>query len=566
MASAEIDKAPAADEADAGFHPGKRPSRDIDPSGLGGLTLYEQKCILVNREINRQGMGRYQWYIWGLCGFGYMLDLLWAQAFGLVLSPLQQELGFGNDESGNISTSFNAGMTAGAFIWGVLADIIGRRWAFNLTCLIASVFGMGLGGANNYTTFLVLTAFVGLGIGGNIPIDTTITLEFIPQNKRFLLACLSVFQPIGVVLCSAIALGFIPPYSCSPNFSEADPLPSCRAVPEGTACCTRSSNMGWRYLMFTIGAVTLSVFVLRTFIFHFRETPKFLIYKGQDAKAIEVLQHMAEVNKTECRLTLEALQSLHSEQNSMHSADESVPALGGGRRRDKMVSGTKLDLKSHTSRYKMLFDGWRMTRLTLLVWITYIMDYWAFTVAGFYLPRILALKNGALQVSLKSTYAAYLYTYAPGIIGVLIGALMYHVPMIGRKLTLMVSAALMGVSIFLLSIVDTRAKNEGLFAMEYFFQSMFNAVLYGWTPEAFPAPVRGTACGIAGFWGRLFGIVSPLIAQHLYGQTDGTDGEGNINSVLYLAGGVMLGCVVSTALLPSDKLETTDERSFDDES
>jgi MFS family permease len=201
MDSAEIDKAPVADQADAGFQPGKRPSRDIDPSGLSGLTLYEQKCILVNREINRQGMGRYQWYIWGLCGFGYLLDLLWAQAFGLVLSPLQQELGFGDGESGNISTSFNAGMTAGAFIWGVLADIIGehrlpslifsvqnclltisgRRWAFNLTCLIASVFGMGLGGAPNYQTFLVLTAFVGLGIGGNIPIDTTITLEFIPQ-------------------------------------------------------------------------------------------------------------------------------------------------------------------------------------------------------------------------------------------------------------------------------------------------------------------------------------------------------------------------------------------------
>lgn len=84
--------------------------------------------------------------------------------------------------------------------------------------------------------------------------------------------------------------------------------------------------------------------------------------------------------------------------------------------------------------------------------------------------------------------------------------------------------------------------------MEYFFQSMFNAVLYGWTPEAFPAPIRGTACGIASFWGRLFSIVSPLIAQHLY---KGSGGGRDINSVLYLAGGVTLGCVISTALLPS---------------
>jgi hypothetical protein len=75
----------------------------VAPEELTGLSLYEKKCVLINHEMDRNGMGRYQWYIWFLCGFGYLLDLLWAQAFGLVLSPLQQELGFGNDQSGNIS-------------------------------------------------------------------------------------------------------------------------------------------------------------------------------------------------------------------------------------------------------------------------------------------------------------------------------------------------------------------------------------------------------------------------------------------------------------------------------
>lgn len=70
---------------------------------MEGLTLYEKKCVLINREIDNNGMGRYQWYIWFLCGFGYLLDLLWAQAFGLVLGPLEQELGFSGNASGNIS-------------------------------------------------------------------------------------------------------------------------------------------------------------------------------------------------------------------------------------------------------------------------------------------------------------------------------------------------------------------------------------------------------------------------------------------------------------------------------
>lgn len=87
---------------------------------MEGLSLYERKCILINHEIDSNGMGRYQWYIvshnimymhmsknsptlanrqlqWGLCGFGYLLDLLWAQAFGLVLQPLMQEMGFPGD-------------------------------------------------------------------------------------------------------------------------------------------------------------------------------------------------------------------------------------------------------------------------------------------------------------------------------------------------------------------------------------------------------------------------------------------------------------------------------------
>lgn len=175
------------------------------------------------------------------------------------------------------------------------------------------------------------------------------------------------------------------------------------------------------------------------------------------------------------------------------------------------------------------------------------------------MPKILAQKNGAANVSLERTYAAYIYTYAPGIVGVLLGAVMYKVPAIGQKWTMVFSSGLMGASLFLFATVNSVAKNNGLFTMEYFFQSMFNAVLYGWTPQAFPAPVRGTACGVASFWGRLFGIVSPLIAQHLYGRGDSP--QGDINSVLYLAGGVTLGCVISTALLPSKLMESKDEGS-----
>ena len=44
----------------------ERPRSFSDDAELDGHTLYEKKCILINREIDAFGMGRYQWCIWGL--------------------------------------------------------------------------------------------------------------------------------------------------------------------------------------------------------------------------------------------------------------------------------------------------------------------------------------------------------------------------------------------------------------------------------------------------------------------------------------------------------------------
>ena len=44
---------------------------------------------------------------------------------------------------------------------------------------------MALGASESYSTFLVITAFVGFGVGGNIPVDSAIFLEFIPRVRQF---------------------------------------------------------------------------------------------------------------------------------------------------------------------------------------------------------------------------------------------------------------------------------------------------------------------------------------------------------------------------------------------
>ncbi|KAL2051741.1 hypothetical protein ABVK25_007897 [Lepraria finkii] len=446
-------------------------------------------------------------------------------------------------ESGNIFSSFSAGLTAGAFVWGILVDIIGRQYAFNLTVLISSVFGLCLAAPNNYSGILVLTAFVGFGVGGNIPIDTTICLEFLPQNRRFLLALLSVFQPLGVVIACGIAYGFIPFYSCG-NGSDGKPLLACNNVALGAPCCTKSSNFGWRYTLLCIGAICIVVFFLRFVVFNFQESPKFLLYRGRDDKAVEVLQKMANFNGRECSVTLESFEALSTGETSTTTPDTDTAMLGGGTTQLKQSWGRKF--KIEMQRYKILFENFTMARLTLLVWITYAFDYWGFSIAGSFLPKILLLKNSAIDISVAQTYRNFVIIYICGVPGVMLGALMYGIPRIGRKWAMIGSSALMGISLFLFATVNTEASNIGLNAMEYFFQSMFNAVLYGWTPEVFPAPIRGTAAGVASFWGRFFSIISPLIAADLLVKS--------LNAPLYLAGGGVLMSTIALLLMPYKSL------------
>lgn len=236
--------------------------------------------------------------------------------------------------------------------------------------MISSAFGLGLGGTNDYKTFLIITAFVGVGVGGNIPIDTTITLEAIPQRHRRLLPFLSVFQPIGVTICVALAYAFIPTYSCDPPWVFTDTmLPSCTPGVSPPDCCGKSNNMGWRYLLYTIGAITLACFLLRFVAFRFRESPKFLLYRGHDDKAAKVLQQIAKFNKQDCFVTEATFDALTEEHDSLSS---SAPVLGGGKAQKDTSWSKRLYLE--LDRYKILFSTPTLVRITTLVWLTYFCD------------------------------------------------------------------------------------------------------------------------------------------------------------------------------------------------
>ncbi|KZV84579.1 MFS general substrate transporter [Exidia glandulosa HHB12029] len=523
-------------------------------NGLGARhgTAQQRKMALVADALEKTGMGRYQWAIFCLCGFGYTLDLMWAQAFSLIAPRIQIELGIPNAQYGDIFSLFHAGLTIGALTWGVLVDILGRRVAFNATVGMTAVFGLVVGSLESWTGILTVVFFVGFGLGGNIPIDATIVMEFIPKKNRYLLAALSAFQPLGVIITALISWALVPHYACP--FST--PAGSCKFAAPGADCCTKASNYGWRYAVFTLGAISLAAFVARFFLFTFRESPRFLIAHGRDVEAVRVVHEVASFNRLPSPSSLLSIEQLEAEEFERRGSDTTLNGdIEAGRERGRGgVQGKVVDgVREAGNHLKELFNGWTMARLTVLTWVVYGADYWAFSIAGAFLPKLLAERGAAAHFSTAQTYRNYIYTSLPGLPGVALGASLIEVKALGRRWAMVITAALMGAA--MVSFVGVRSARAGVGfnAMEYFFQSAFNAILYGWTPEAFPARVRGTASGLASCAGRLASIVSPIVAAHVL-----SDGKGAATAIYIGAGGAFLASVLCVGLRETRGVEDAD--------
>ena len=76
----------------------------------------------------------------------------------------------------------------GAFLFGLLADRYGRRLPLMLDLIFYSVIEVASGLAPNYTTFLVLRALFGVGMGGEWGVGASLAMEKVPPRLRGVLS------------------------------------------------------------------------------------------------------------------------------------------------------------------------------------------------------------------------------------------------------------------------------------------------------------------------------------------------------------------------------------------
>ena len=76
----------------------------------------------------------------------------------------------------------------GAFIFGLMADRYGRRLPLMIDLVFYAVVEVATGFAQNFTTFLILRALFGIGMGGEWGVGASLAMEKAPASRRGILS------------------------------------------------------------------------------------------------------------------------------------------------------------------------------------------------------------------------------------------------------------------------------------------------------------------------------------------------------------------------------------------
>lgn len=449
---------------------------------------------------------------------------LWLQGVALTLTPIANEFNIDSDTVRYTTLALFVGLCIGASFWGIASDVIGRRLAFNSTLALAGIFGLAAGGAPNWIGVCALYAAVGLGVGGNLPVDGSLFLEFIPFESNSLLTLLSVWWPVGQLISSLLAWAFIPNFSCA----------------DTATICTKADNWGWRYLVLTLGALTFAMFLCRFFLFHLYESPKFLLSRGRQAEAVAVVWGIAAHNKQTTWLTEDILNQIGGD-----------PEIVEGQTLSTMEIIKRSLGKFSTQRIGPLFHGWRLAMTTLLLWFIWATIGMGYPLFNAFLPQYLAQNGAGGTTPTNIVYRNYAITSIVGVPGSIIGYYTVNIKYIGRKGTMAAATAISGMFLFLFTTSTNSGTQLAFSSLEAFFQNIMYGVLYAYTPEVFPAPNRGTGTGISSFLNRVAGLCAPIVAINAASASP--------SAPIYAAGGLFLAAFVAMCLLP---LETRGRQSL----
>ncbi|KAK3535682.1 hypothetical protein QTP70_020586 [Hemibagrus guttatus] len=222
------------------------------------------------------GHGRFQWSLFVVLGLALMADSVECFVVALALPSAEKDMCMSNAEKGMLGLIVFLGMMLGAFIWGGMADKVGRRKcliiALTINCIAAFLSSFSQG----YGFFIFFRLISGFGIGGSVPIVYSYFSEFLQMDKRGEhLSWLCMFWMIGGIYASFTAWGIIPHYGW------------------GFSMGSEFQFHSWRVFVLVCALPAVAALIGLTFM---PESPRFLLEHAKHDEAWMILKHVHDTN------------------------------------------------------------------------------------------------------------------------------------------------------------------------------------------------------------------------------------------------------------------------------
>jgi len=398
-------------------------------------------------------------------GVGWALDAMDVGLISFVIAQLAVQWNVSDTELSFVASAGFLGMALGAVLGGLLADRIGRRQVFALTLL---VYGLATGASALSLTVGVLIAarfIVGLGLGAELPVASTLVSEFAPPRIRGrIIVILESFWAIGWTLAALIGFLVIP-----------------------------LSDNGWRWALLVGAVPALYAAFVRV---RLPESVRFLESRGR------YLQAEATVVRFERSAGVITVPA------AVPAAAPAAPTVAVPVAAPVAATSAAPARLSGAARVAALWSP-RLRRSTAALWLVWFCVNFAYYGAFIWLPTILV----ASGFSLVRSFAYTLIITVAQLPGYAVSA--YLIERWGRQKTLATFLVGSAVAAGLFGLAASVPQVIGAGMLLSFFTLGAWGALYAVTPELYPTPLRATGAGWAAGTGRIAAIVAPLLVPVL---------------------------------------------------
>jgi putative MFS transporter len=413
----------------------------------------EQRELLA--RVERLPMSRPHLRLLFQGGLGYTFDGMDGAVIAFILPSAAAVFALSGREQGLLASSTLMGFLVGALAAGLLGDRIGRRRVMMYALVLYASASVVAAFAPNWPVLFAFRVIAGIGTGAESAIIAPFLSEFVPSRFRGrFIGSLAGFFAFGFVFAALLGYFLVPPLA-----------------------------NGWRIVQLVTALPIVMVLWWRRSL---PESPRYLLAKGRVEDAEAVVGRL--------------------EEQVRRATGRPLPEISAPERTAERVAGPA---GQGLAAVLWLWRGAmaRQTATTWTLWFSITFAYYGFFT---FIPSLLILQGLTITKSFGYSIAIYL-AQIPGYYSAA-----FVSERLDRKWT--IGAYLTGGALSAFGLA-TAAGNTQLLVFGIllsFFMNGTYACLYSYTPEVYPTAVRATGMGAASAFGRVGGILSPLIIGSAY--------------------------------------------------